>query len=122
MIQYLFTDVVSMGPPNTEAMLRKTLALGADEVASTSSILHCGRRDDVQEVIAGTEMGILHRLQNENPEQEFFLVSAKATCPNMKRITLEKVLHSLGQMKPEIKVPEDIRLKAKASVDQMLEM
>jgi len=41
-------------------------------------------------------------------------------CPNMKRITLEKVLKSLETMSPQIKVPEDIRVKAKAAVDRML--
>jgi len=35
-------------------------------------------------------------------------------------ITLEKVLRSLEEMSPEVKVPEEIRLKAKAAVDKML--
>ena len=39
----------------------------------------------------------------------------------MKRITLEKVLQSLEDMEPEVKVSEDIRIKAKDSVDRMLE-
>lgn len=94
----------------------------ADEVASTSGILRYCQQDDVREVIVGTEMGIIHRLQKENPGKKFFPISEKAVCPNMKRITLEKVLDSLESMSPEVKVPEDIRLKAKASVDRMLAM
>jgi quinolinate synthase len=39
----------------------------------------------------------------------------------MKLITLEKVLWSLEEMSPEVKVPEKIRLKAKAVVDKMLQ-
>jgi len=39
----------------------------------------------------------------------------------MKLITLEKILWSLEDMAPEVKVPEEIRLRAKASVDKMLE-
>jgi len=35
---------------------------------------------------------------------------------------LEKVLWSLEEMTPEVKVPEDIRLKAKTVVDKMLEI
>jgi quinolinate synthase len=40
----------------------------------------------------------------------------------MKLITLEKVLWSLEDMTPEVKVPEEIRLKAKEAVDKMLEI
>jgi quinolinate synthase len=40
----------------------------------------------------------------------------------MKLITLEKVLWTLQDMAPEVKVPEDIRIRAKKSVDRMLEI
>jgi len=74
----------------------------------------------VKEMIVGTEMGIIHRLKKENPDKRFIPVSEQAICPNMKLITLEKVLWSLEEMTPEVKVPEDIRLKAKSVVDKML--
>jgi quinolinate synthase len=38
----------------------------------------------------------------------------------MKLINLEKVLWSLEEMQPEVKVTEGIRLKAIAAVDKML--
>jgi quinolinate synthase len=38
----------------------------------------------------------------------------------MKLITMESVLWSLEEMTHEIKVPEEIRLKAKVAVDKML--
>ena len=44
----------------------------------------------------------------------------KAVCPNMKRITLEKVLWSLQDMKHKIIVPEDIRIRALSAVQRML--
>jgi len=93
----------------------------ADEVASTSGICRYASRDDVQEMIVGTEIGILHRLRKENPGKRFIHISEQAVCPNMKMITLEKVLWALEEMAPEVKVPEDIRLRAKAAVDRMLE-
>ena len=40
----------------------------------------------------------------------------------MKLITLESVLWSLQEMTPEVKVPEEIRIKAKVAVDKMLEI
>jgi quinolinate synthase len=92
----------------------------ADEVLSTSGMIRFARREDVQEMIVGTEMGIIYRLKKENPGKKFIPVSEQAICPNMKLITLEKILWSLEEMAPEVKVPEKIRLKAKAAVGRML--
>ena len=92
----------------------------ADEVLSTSGIIRYAGREDVSELIVGTEVEILHRLRKENPGKKFIPASEKAICPNMKLITLEKVLKSLETMTPEVKVPEEIRIKAKSAVDRML--
>jgi len=93
----------------------------ADEVASTSGMCRYARRDEVREMVVGTEVGLIHRLRKENPGKRFIPVSEQAICPNMKLITLEKVLWSLEEMSPQVKVPEDIRLKAIAAVDKMLQ-
>ena len=92
----------------------------ADEVLSTGGMIRYARREDVGEVIVGTELGIIHRLRKENPGKRFIPVSEQAICPDMKLITLEKVLWSLEEMSPQVKVPEAIRLKAKTAVDRML--
>jgi len=93
----------------------------ADEVLSTSGMCRYAQRDEVREMIVGTEVGIIYRLKKENPGKRFIPISEQAICPNMKLITLEKVLWSLEEMSPEVKVPEGIRLRAKAAVDKMLE-
>ena len=92
----------------------------ADEVLSTGGMIKCAKREDVSEMIVGTEMGIIYRLRKENPGKKFIPVSEQAICPNMKLITLEKVLWSLEELSYKVEVPEDIRLKAKAAVDKML--
>jgi len=92
----------------------------ADEVLSTGGMIRYARREDVGEMIVGTELGIIHRLRKENPGKRFIPVSEQAICPNMKLITLEKVLWSLEEMSPQVKVAEAIRLKAKTAVDRML--
>ncbi len=92
----------------------------ADEVLSTSGMCRYARRPDIDQMIVVTETGIIHRLQKENPGKQFIPVSAKAICRTMKSITLEKVLHSLETLTPEVKVPNDIRLKAIGAVDRML--
>jgi quinolinate synthase len=94
----------------------------ADEVLSTGGMCRYAQRDDVREMIVGTELGIIHRLKKENPGKRFIPVSEQAICPDMKLITLEKVLWSLEDMSPEVKVPREIRLKAKAAVDKMLKI
>jgi quinolinate synthase len=92
----------------------------ADEVASTSGIIRYAGREDVSELIVGTEVDIIHRLKKENPGKKFIPASEKAICPDMKLITLEKILKSLETLTPLVKVPEDIRIRAKAAVDRML--
>jgi len=94
----------------------------ADEVLSTSGMCRYAQRDEVREMIVGTEVGIIYRLKKENPGKRFIPISEQAICPNMKLITLEKVLWSLEEMGPEVKVPEGIRLRAKAAVDKMLKI
>ncbi|MDY6911432.1 MAG: quinolinate synthase NadA [Chloroflexota bacterium] len=111
--------------PNAKVVVhpecRSDIIALADEVGSTSGICRYAGRDDVQELIVGTEMGIIHRLRKENPNKKFIPISEQAVCPNMKLITLEKMMWSLEEMAPVVKVPEDIRLRAKAAVDRMLE-
>jgi len=92
----------------------------ADEVLSTGGMIRYAKREDVSEIVVGTEIGIIHRLRKENPGKKFIPVSEQAICPNMKLITLEKVLWSLEEMSPQVKVPEATRLKAKTAVDRML--
>jgi len=94
----------------------------ADAVLSTGGMCRYAQRGEVREMVVGTEIGIIHRLKKENPGKRFIPVSEQAICPHMKLITLEKVLWSLEEMSPEVKVPEAIRLGAKAAVDRMLEV
>ena len=94
----------------------------ADEVLSTGGMIRFARETKADEIIVGTEIGIIHRLRKENPEKIFIPASEQAICPRMKLITLESILWSLQEMTPEVKVSEEIRLKAKAAVDKMLEI
>lgn len=94
----------------------------ADEVLSTGGILRYAQNAKGGTLIVGTETGILHRLRKENPNVRYVPVTEKASCPNMKRINLEKVLASLEEMKPQIQVPEDIRQQAWKAVESMLRL
>ncbi len=93
----------------------------ADEVLSTGGMCRFARENEAKEIIVGTEIGLIHRLRKENPGKRFIPASEQAVCPRMKLITLETVLWSLENMTNQVKVPERIRLRAKAAVDKMLE-
>ena len=93
----------------------------ADLVASTEGMCRYVRETKAREIIVGTEVGIIHRLEKENPGKAFYPASAQAVCPNMKLITLEKVLWALEDMKPEINVPADVTVRARRCIERMLE-
>ncbi|MBN1374627.1 MAG: quinolinate synthase NadA [Dehalococcoidia bacterium] len=92
----------------------------ADQVLSTGGMLRFARESTATEIIIGTEIGIMYRMRKENPGKTFIPVSEKAVCTNMKKITLEKVLWALEDMKPKVRVPADICKRAKTAVDKML--
>jgi quinolinate synthase len=94
----------------------------ADKVLSTGGMCKYAKESAANELIIGTEIGILHRLKKESPDKRFYPASELAICPNMKLITLEKILWSLEDLKYEIKIQKNIQLKAKKAVDKMLEI
>jgi quinolinate synthase len=94
----------------------------ADHITSTSGMLRFCRESRDQEFIIGTEEGILHRLKKDSPGKRFYVLNKEMVCPNMKRTKLDSVLRALEKREHVIKVPEDIRVKAKRALDRMLEI
>jgi len=94
----------------------------ADEVCSTAGMFKYAKASEVDEFIIGTESGMLYRLEKENPGKKFFLPSEHLICANMKLTTLGWVAYSLENEVHEIMVGEDIRVRAKKSLDKMLEI
>ncbi|MCR4394471.1 MAG: quinolinate synthase NadA [Dehalococcoidales bacterium] len=94
----------------------------ADQVLSTGGMVRFVRETQEKKIIVGTEVGFIYRLRKERPDKVFIPASEQAICPRMKLITLEKILWSLEEMQPEIKVPEHIRVRAWQAVNRMLEL
>ncbi|MDP2831194.1 MAG: quinolinate synthase NadA [Candidatus Omnitrophota bacterium] len=94
----------------------------ADAVLSTSQMAKYASQDPAGEFIVGTESGLIYRLKQDNPTKEFYLASERAVCPNMKRTTQEKVLWALEELKDEVRVPEEIRKKARLAIERMLKI
>ncbi|MDH4201546.1 MAG: quinolinate synthase NadA [Phycisphaerae bacterium] len=94
----------------------------SDELLSTGGMLKFARTSSADEFIIATEKGIIHSLKKQNPEKQFHPVTEKAVCPNMKKISLEKVVWALEDMQYKITVPEPICSKARRSLDRMLQV
>jgi quinolinate synthase len=94
----------------------------SDAALSTSKMCQYARETEAKEIIVGTEVGLIYRLKKDNPKKEFYPASEAAVCPNMKRTTQEKILWALEELKEEVRVPEEVRVRAKGSIDRMLEI
>jgi quinolinate synthase len=92
----------------------------SDKLLSTGQMLKFAKQSDAKQFIIATEAGIIHTLKKENPDKEFYPATTRAICPNMKRITLDKVLWSLEDMHYKIIVPEDIAARAKNALEKMV--
>jgi len=94
----------------------------ADRVFSTGGMVKEARITVLDEVIIGTEEGIIYRLEKENPGIRFYPVKDNAICSNMKKITLEKVLISMENMAPKVEVSADISRRAKGAIEKMVSL
>ncbi len=94
----------------------------SDFVGSTSEIIDFATKSDCKNFIICTEMGIFFELQEKNMNKNFYSVGDRLFCPNMKRVTLRKVVEALEKMEPEVKLSQDIMEKAKKPLERMLEL
>lgn len=99
----------------------------ADFVGSTTQLLQFCKLDPAQEFIVATEAGIIHQMMKQAPDKTFIPAPpdnncACNDCPHMKRNTLEKVYLCMKYEQPELLMEEGLRIKAKVSLDRMLEI
>lgn len=106
----------------------KDVLILADHIGSTSSILKYSISDSSDTFIVATETGILHQMQKENPNKTFIpappddATCACNDCSFMKLISLEKVYNTLKYEQPEIHVSTEMRSKALAPIQRMLDI
>ena len=94
----------------------------ADYIGSTSGIVNFVEKDNGEEYIIGTEVGVLHKLKKQNPDKKFYTLSEHQICGDMKFITLEKIYSVLENESNEIVVSEEKRRKALIPLEKMLEL
>ncbi|HEX8641587.1 MAG TPA: quinolinate synthase NadA [Allosphingosinicella sp.] len=100
----------------------------ADEIGSTSAILKFALNSPSDEIIVATEPHIIHQMEKAAPHKKFFGAPGADgncncnMCPYMALNTMEKLYVALRDLQPRIEIDEALRLRAKRSLDRMLEM
>jgi quinolinate synthase len=94
----------------------------ADFIGSTSEIIDYVTASDRDVFIICTEMGIFYELMQKNPNKKFYSVGHRQFCPNMKKVSLAKVLASLESLENPVELDEELRLKANLPLKRMLEL
>lgn len=94
----------------------------SDFIGSTSEILSFAERSEAKEFIICTEMGVFYELELKNPNKKFYSVGHRQFCPNMKKISLEKVLYAMETLEPVVEIGEKLRIKAAKPLSRMLEL
>ena len=92
----------------------------ADAVLSTSGMVKYAKESAEQEFLIVTECGLSDRLLLEVPGKKFY--KSCKLCQYMKMITLEGTRDALRDLRPEITLPEDVRVRAAAALERMLEL
>jgi len=92
----------------------------ADRVLSTGGMVREAGLSPAEDVIVATEVGMLHRLAKDHPEKRFYPVREAALCPNMKKVTLPKMIAALETMTPRVIVPPDIADRARRAIRRMI--
>ncbi len=94
----------------------------ADYIGSTSGILKEAAASDAKEFIVGTEVGVRHALERDNPGKMFYFPKTTPICPGMKTISLEKILHVLETGENQANVPAEVAVAAGHPLKRMLEL
>ena len=112
--------------PNAEVIIHPecmpATVAQADVALSTGGMLRHVKASPKRSFIVATECGLIHRLQKENPDKEFFSLEPKPLCPNMKKISLEDVYFSLKDLTPAVELRQEVIDGARRPIEKMLEI
>ena len=89
---------------------------------STAGMVKHAKESSKSRFVIATELGTIHKLQQDSPNKEFIPISERLICAQMKKVTLEGVLHALENEQYQVKIDEPMREKAVKSIDAMLNL
>lgn len=111
------SGLILMHPECSEESLEK-----ADFIGSTTEIMNFVKNSKETDFIIATEFGVMQRLVRDYPDKNFYLATPKAVCPNMKKNSLEDILHVLETEENEIIVEDTLIEKSLLPIRRMLEI
>ena len=105
----------------------ENILIHSDFIGSTSALINYVNNSKDKQHIIGTEPGVIHQMQKQNPEKQFFTLPnqegcACNECPHMRLNTMEKIIDTLKNLKNEITLDEETRVKALKPLNRMLEI
>jgi quinolinate synthase len=110
--------------PNAKVIIhpeaRRDLLERADFVVSTSRMASLA--EDFDELIIGTERGLIDKLQLMYPQKTIVALSRVAVCGNMKVNTLAKLAWCLDHEQYRLELPEVVRTRAETALRRMLDL
>lgn len=92
----------------------------ANYIGSTSGIISYAKSSEASEFIVVTEMGVLYELKKQNPDKKFYTAGNMQVCPNMKKITLDKIIQALETGSPAVSLKEEFMKQALLPMERML--
>ncbi len=92
----------------------------ADFAGSTAALQDYVIEKRPGKVVLLTECSMSDNVAAAAPDVDF--IRPCNLCPHMKRISLENIYDALMEMKHEVIIPEDVRVRAKQAIQRMLEL
>ena len=94
----------------------------ADYIGSTSGIIDYATKSDKKDFLISTELGVLYMLKQKNPDKNFYSVGPVQICPNMKKVSLEKIRDCLKNNTGVVEVSEEKKEKSLVPLQRMLRL
>jgi quinolinate synthase len=93
----------------------------ADIVGSTGSMVRIVAESPQKTFIIGTELGLVQQLQAAHPDKAIIPLYDKAVCRQMKKNSLEKILHVLEKLPKEnlVSVPSEMLEHVQEALERM---
>jgi quinolinate synthase len=125
--QFTLEDVKSIRKQHPNAVIlahpecRGEVVEACDFSGSTAAMIRYVREVDAKQYVLLTECSMGDNIAAEQPRKELLRLCA-TRCPHMAQITLKMVRDALLKNQFEVNIPEDIRRKAKVSLERMIEI
>lgn len=119
-------DKIKAARPNAKVLVhpecKMEIVKAADYVGSTAGIIKYASECDAEEFIVSTEMGVLYELKKMNPNKKFYTAGNMQICPNMKKITLDKIIKVLEEENNQVELESEFLEQAHKPLIRMLEL